>query len=69
MDEATIYSFSEIYVATGEFEDRAPYCCAILERADGSRFAAQVDGFTEDNPVAVGKKVKLSGRAEGAWTL
>jgi uncharacterized OB-fold protein len=58
-DTATVYTYTNVFVATEQFQDRAPYCSAVLEDEEGERFTAFIIGVTADAPVEVGKKVKF----------
>jgi uncharacterized OB-fold protein len=53
MEQAIIYSFTEVFVSSVEFKDRTPYTCAIIE-AEGRRFPALLE-FAES--------VKIGARA------
>lgn len=51
---AIIYSFTEIFSASVEFQNRTPYINAILE-ADGERFVAFIEG--ERSSIEIGATV------------
>ena len=61
MKEATIYTFSIVRSSTEAFADKTPYCTAILETADGARFAALLEGYRDGDAVQVGQTVKSLG--------
>jgi uncharacterized OB-fold protein len=57
METAIVYTYSRIFVAATEFQDRTPYYCAIVEGGDGSRFPAFIIHVGENDVVEVGKEV------------
>lgn len=57
MKDAVIYTFATIRVPSPEFAGKAPFVTGIVEDADGNTFNAFIEGGTEENPVAIGKKV------------
>lgn len=58
MKKATIYTFSIVRSSTEAFAARTPYCAAILEAADGVRFAVMLEGYQDGDTVKVGQTVK-----------
>jgi uncharacterized OB-fold protein len=57
MKDATIYTFTTIRIPAPMFAEKAPFVTGIVEDADGKTFNAFIEGGTEENPVAIGKKV------------
>ena len=55
----TIYTFTQIFVAAEQFQDKTPYYCAIIEGDDGIRFPAYIVGAGENETVEIGKRAKF----------
>lgn len=54
----SIYTYTIVYSSTAAFADKTPYCTAILESSDGTRFPALVEGYREGDPVYIGQTVR-----------
>jgi len=54
MDSVTIYTYSIVRSSIEAYSDRIPYCAAILERSDGTRFPALLEGYVDGMDVYVG---------------
>ena len=57
MEKLFIYTYTIIRVPVEEFAAEAPYITAIVEREDGSRFMAKVDGYMDGMEVKIGQPV------------
>lgn len=57
MEKMFIYTYTIIRVPVEEFAAEAPYITAIIEKEDGSRFMAKVDGYMDGMEVKIGQTV------------
>jgi uncharacterized OB-fold protein len=55
----TIYSFTQIFVAAEQFQERVPYYSAIIEGDDGKRRPSFIIDVKEDDAVKIGEKVRF----------
>lgn len=62
MKTASIYTYSVLYSSTEDFKDKTPYLTAILQDAEGNRFASLVEGFSDGMEIAIGQEVYCTGR-------
>lgn len=60
-----IYTYSIVYSAAEQFQDRTPYCSAILEDETGARFAALLADYADGMEVQIGQAVYPVSAAEG----
>jgi uncharacterized OB-fold protein len=60
-ETSSIYSYTVINSTTEAFKDQTPYLVAIVTRADGSRVAARVEGYTPDKQIHIGETVERAG--------
>ena len=58
MDNVKIYTYSIVRSSIEAYLDRIPYCAAILERPNGSRFPALLAGYTDGMDVHIGMPVR-----------
>lgn len=58
--KAKIYTYSIINSASADFVDKVPYVVAILEDAEGQKFASFIDGYKPGMEVAIGMEVEFS---------
>ena len=63
--KGTIYTFTKIFVTTEQFQDKAPYYCAIIEDDDGIRFPAFIKNVDEKEAVEIGKQVRFDSIENG----
>lgn len=59
-----IFAWTVINSSTEAFKSRVPYLAAIVSRPDGTRVAALVEGWSQDDRVGIGTTVTLAGRDE-----
>ncbi|MCL2602807.1 MAG: OB-fold domain-containing protein [Treponema sp.] len=57
MNTGTIYTYTIIYAAAEEFADKAPYLCAVVQDASGSRSTSMISGWKPGVPVKIGQTV------------
>jgi uncharacterized OB-fold protein len=58
MNLPRIYSYTILRAPSGEFAERTPYVCAILEDEDGERVSCVLGGWKENVPVHIGMPIK-----------
>ena len=66
MEELSIYTYTIVRSSTADFAGRVPYCTTILQRPDGTRFAALVDGYHEGDQIRVGQPVRCVTGEDGS---
>jgi Predicted nucleic-acid-binding protein containing a Zn-ribbon len=59
---AKIYTYTVIRSSTEKFADKVPYVVAILEKENGERFTAFVDGYKDGMEIKIGSAVKCIGK-------
>lgn len=55
MEKALLYTYTVVRAAGEEFKDRTPYIDAILETAEGKRFACLIQGNPEEFKAKIGE--------------
>ena len=65
MEELSIYTYTIVRSSTADFAGRVPYCTTILQRADGTRFPALVEGYREGDQIRVGQPVRCITGGDG----
>jgi len=64
-DKATIYTYTIIYSSTEAFKDKTPYVVGIVEKPDGTKTAALIEGYKENMPIAIGIPVVFDRADQG----
>jgi uncharacterized OB-fold protein len=68
MEGVKIYTYSILFSSSQEFKDKVPYVAAILERADGERFASLLDGYKDGVSIEIGQEVHAAGKDAAGQT-
>ena len=56
-----LYTFSIVRNTFPEFSDKLPYVVGIVEREDGSRVAAYIEGYQEGMQIQIGMPMEPAG--------
>lgn len=69
MEDGKIYSFTIVYSSTEAMKDKTPYLVAIVEKPDGEKISALVEGYRPEAKVQIGSKVAFSRQAAGGSSI
>lgn len=69
MKNARIYSYTIVYSSTEALKDKTPYLAAIVEKPDGEKVSAMVEGYTPEAKVAIGSEVAFSRQGDGGASI
>ncbi|MHC1760033.1 MAG: OB-fold domain-containing protein [Negativicutes bacterium] len=67
MQIGQIYSFSIVFSSTEALKDKTPYLAAIVEKPDGKKVSAMVEGYSPDVNVVIGSKVEIHNDPSGGF--
>ena len=69
MENGRIYSYTIVYSSTEAMKDKTPYIVAIVEKPDGEKVSALVEGYTPQAKVAIGNEVAFCRQGAGGSSV